>query len=309
MFLKLCIRSSFGIARVNHINFHKYISSSSKLKNNVDVVTPQSESAIVGQYKNLPIITSRKLDHLGDWQKPKQAWLESLSTTEDQKLGIVDLHPSVFGCMPRLDVLWWNIHWQRTYKEIDYSFEPSKAELKGGGRKPWPQKGTGRARHGSIRSPLFIRGAKTYGPRGPKSKFYMLPTSMRTLGLCTSLTFKYNQDNLHIVDTLDIPSEEPEYLTELVESRGWGLSVLFIDNTDFAPRNIALACDKIKQYNIMPVYGLNVFSMLKHETLIITLAALEELENKLLLQMFKNNANDYKFNRLTASHLTQPKNF
>ena len=67
--------------------------------------------------------------------------------------------------------------------------------MPGGGRKPWPQKGTGRARHGSIRSPLFKGGGKTFGPRGPKSYFYILSDQKRALGLRVALSVKYAQVN------------------------------------------------------------------------------------------------------------------
>lgn len=231
---------------------------------------------------NLPIITSRKLLHPPLDLRPKQAWLETLSVTENEKLGIVDLHPEIFATFPRIDVLWANIHWQTIYKKVDYRHAKNRAEMRGGGRKPWPQKGTGRARHGSIRSPIFIAGGKTFGPRGPNSSFYMAPLYIRVLGLQVALSIKYAQNDLHIVDSLDLPTEDPKYLNDLIESRGWGLSVLFIDDTDVIPKNIALATNGIKSYNVMPVYGLNVYSMLKHETLILTMAALERIEERLL---------------------------
>lgn len=69
----------------------------------------------------------------------------------------------------------------------------SRAEMRGGGRKPWPQKGLGRARHGSIRSPLFYKGGAAHGPRSPKTYFYMLPFHKRVLGLTSTLSIKLAQ--------------------------------------------------------------------------------------------------------------------
>lgn len=238
-------------------------------------------------HQDLPLMTSRKLQYAPPNRKPKQAWLESLSSVENQKLGLVDLHPDIFGTFPRLDLLWWNVFWQQRYRKINYDVVKTPAEMPGGGRKPWPQKGTGRARHGSIRSPLWNKGGKTFGPRGPRSYFFMLPVHTRVLGLRSALSCKYAQDGFHIVDSLDIPSEDPEFLKDLIESRGWGLSVLFVDDTDYMPKNISLATDEIKPYNLMPVYGLNVYSLLKHETVVLTLRAVEKIEEKLLFQMHK----------------------
>jgi len=257
-------------------------------------------------HRDLPIITSRKLTHLTPASQPKQAWLESLDTVDHDKLGIIDLHPDIFGTFPRIDILWWNVHWQQQYKRINYEFAKNRAEMKGGGAKPWPQKGTGRARHGSRRSPIWIHGGKTFGPRGPQSYFFMLSYSMRVLGLRVALSVKYSQDNLHIVESLDIPTSDPKHLRDIVESRGWGITALFVDDTDVLSRNFALAIDGCKGYNVMPVYGLNVYSILKHENLVLTLSAVEKIERKLLAQMHKQDDKHHKFQKLKAHRMAQP---
>ncbi|XP_041354179.1 39S ribosomal protein L4, mitochondrial-like [Gigantopelta aegis] len=237
--------------------------------------------------QSLPIMTSRRLEYPPLHTPPKQAWLESLDTIEDGKLGIVDLHPEIFGTYPRIDMLHSNILWQRNFKRISYAKTKSRAEVRGGGRKPWPQKGMNKARHGSIRSPIWRGGGIAHGPRGPQSFFYMLPTPLRVMGLRVALSVKYAQNNLHIVDSFDIPSDDSQYITDLIDTRFWGYSVLFVDDTDFMPRNISLALSKCPEFNLMPVYGLNVYSMLKHETLVLTLAAVEKIEQKLLYEMHK----------------------
>jgi large subunit ribosomal protein L4 len=268
-----------------------------KSSNTSESTSGTADAASPSIRSDLPVMTSRALAHLPLHIRPRQAWLETLSTADNEKLGFVDLHPDIFATFPRIDIIWYNIFWQRLYKFVDYRHMNNRAEMRGGGRKPWPQKGTGRARHGSIRSPLFINGGKTYGPRGPQSYFFMLPTYIRVLGLRAALSAKFAQDNLHIVDSLDMPTDDPKYLTELVESRGWGLSVLFVDDTDVVPKNIALATDKIKPYNVMPVYGLNVYSMLKHETVVLTLAALERIEERLLSQMHSMDFREHNFQK------------
>lgn len=240
----------------------------------------------------------RSLTELPLGLSAKQAWLETLSCIENKKLGLLELHPDIFATYPRVDILWKNIRWQERFRKIDYRVDQNRAEMRGGGRKPWPQKGTGRARHGSVRSPIFIGGGKVHGNRGPLSLFYMLPLGDRVRGLRVALTFKHAQNNLHIVDSLDLPTSDPKYLEDLVESRGWGLSVLFVDDTDVMPENISIATSEIKPYNIMPLYGLNVFSMLKHETLVITKAALEAVEMKLLKLVNAEDHRTKKFERV-----------
>ncbi|KAK9507391.1 hypothetical protein O3M35_007256 [Rhynocoris fuscipes] len=233
----------------------------------------------------------RKLKYLNNYEPPRKAWVENLNTPEEKKLGLIDLHPDVFGVMPRIDVIQENIRWQKMYKHVSYAHTKVRAEVQGGGRKPWPQKKTGRARHGSIRSPLFRGGGIIHGPRSPTTYFYMLPFYKRVLGLTSTLSVKHAQDDLHIVDSLEIPTEDPQFLEDLIQERNWGLSVLFIDDADIMPKNITVATDHIKHMSLMPVYGLNVHSMLKHETLVLTLSALEKIEERILFQLHRS---DYK---------------
>ena len=180
--------------------------------------------------------------------------------------------------------------------------------------------GLGRARHGSIRSPLFRGGGVIHGPKSPTPHFYMLPYYSRVHGLTSTLSVKLAQDDLHIIMNLEIPTDEPNFIEELVRSRNWGPSVLFVDeyvlyflwgiiffyvlisSVDIMPRNITAATDKIKHFNLMPVYGLNVYSMLKHDTLVLTRAAVDLLELKLLTSLHKNDvkpcAEKFKLNQV-----------
>nr|XP_022333934.1 39S ribosomal protein L4, mitochondrial-like [Crassostrea virginica]XP_022334125.1 39S ribosomal protein L4, mitochondrial-like [Crassostrea virginica] len=232
--------------------------------------------------KSVPLITSRKMEYPNKYRPPRQAWLETLSTAEDHKLGMLDLHPDVFAVHPRLDILYHNLRWQEFYKKIDYNWTPSRGDLDVTHRKQMPQKRSGRARNRNRSSVMFRTGAKPLGPRGPRALFYMLPKHYRVQGLCTALSFKYAQNNLHIVDSLEIPTDDPEYIQDLVDTRFWGFSALFVDDTDYMPENITYALADYPHYNLLPVYGLNVRDMLKHETLILTLAALERIEQRLL---------------------------
>ena len=85
-----------------------------------------------------------------------------------------------------------------------------------------------------------------------------------------------------MVEDLELPTDDPEYMNELVRSRGWAPSVLLVDTEDTFPSNITAATEEINHINLMPVYGLNVNSMIKHETLVITRRAVEDLTLKLL---------------------------
>ncbi|XP_038626970.1 LOW QUALITY PROTEIN: 39S ribosomal protein L4, mitochondrial [Tachyglossus aculeatus] len=227
---------------------------------------------------------------------PVQAWLESLRKPTDVRLGLVDLHPDVFAVAPRLDILHQVVTWQRNFKRISYAKTKTRAEVRGGGRKPWRQKGSGRARHGSIRSPLWRGGGVAHGPRGPTSYYYMLPMKIRVLGLKVALTTKLAQDNLHIVDSLELPTSDPQYLMDLVQYRHWGDSVLIVDVEEQMPQNIVSAVSSLKKINLMHVLGLNVYSILRFQTLVLTLDTVSFLEEKLLWH-------DFRYSPLYPFHL------
>ncbi|XP_015284817.1 PREDICTED: 39S ribosomal protein L4, mitochondrial isoform X2 [Gekko japonicus] len=212
---------------------------------------------------------------------PVQAWVESLKHYDARFEGLADLHPDVFAVMPRLDILHAVVVWQKNFKRISLAKTKTRAEVHGGGRKPWRQKGSGRARHGSIRSPLWRGGGVARGPRGPTSYYYMLPMRVRVLGLKVALTTKLMQVNLCIVDSLEIPTSDPQYLTDLARYRRWGASALIVDVNEI-PENIQSAASRLKTITVIPAIGLNVHSMLKHETLVLTLDTVSFLEEKLL---------------------------
>ncbi|KAL4648396.1 39S ribosomal protein L4, mitochondrial [Arapaima gigas] len=214
--------------------------------------------------------------------RPQLAWVESLRSPEDDHLGVTELHPDVFAVHPRMDILHEVEVWQRNFKRISHAKVKSRAEVRGGGRKPWGQKGSGRARHGSIRSPLWRGGGICHGPRGPTSYYYMLPMKVRVMGLKIALTFKLAQDYLHIVDSLEMPSPDPKFLLDLAQYRHWGQSVLIVDVNEEFPENILQATAGLKTVNIIPAIGLNVHSMLKHESLVLTLDTVKFLEDTLL---------------------------
>lgn len=110
----------------------------------------------------------------------------------------------------------------------DYRWVPTRAEMPGGGRKPWPQKGLGKARQSSIRAPHWMGGGVVHGPRGPKSHYFLEPFYQRILGLQTALTVKFHQNDLHIVENLDLPKEDPQVTFKLQESIDFSICFYFL---------------------------------------------------------------------------------
>lgn len=161
--------------------------------------------------------------------EPREVWVESLESENADKVGILKLNSKIFAATPRMDIIHLNVEWQRKYRYVSFAHTKLRFECRGGGRKPWPQKGLGKARHGSIRTPLFRGGGVIHGPRSPTTNFYMLPFYTRVHGLVSTLSVKLAQDDLHIVKDLEIPTNDSEFIKSLIEKRNWGPSVLIID--------------------------------------------------------------------------------
>ncbi|XP_057326557.1 39S ribosomal protein L4, mitochondrial [Microplitis mediator] len=268
------------------IKFKKYPGQVSNFRTAVSANNNQVE--VKTETPITPILSTISYeDEYQMYQTKRQVWIDNLDTIKEKKLGLMTLHPSVFAEKPRVDTLYENVRWQRMYRFVNYAHVCNRAEKRGGGRKPWPQKGLGRARHGSVNSPLFKGGGVAHGPRSPTPHFYMLPFFTRVNGLTAALSVKLAQDDLYVVNNLDIPSNDPKYIEALIEERNWGPSVLIVDSEDIMPENITLATDNIKHVNLMPAYGLNVYSMLKHSTLVLTERATRHIESKLLYHLHR----------------------
>ena len=147
----------------------------------------------------------------------REVWVESL-TQDSFNQDLLRLHPDIFSVKPRLDILWSNIDWQIRYRSVKHDKQLDRFEMHYGGR-PWPQKGMGKARHRSRTSPLWFQGGKINPNRGINGSFFMLPMGLRIRGLVHALSAKLGQDDLKIVQDLNIPSKDPEYINKLIDDR------------------------------------------------------------------------------------------
>lgn len=294
------LRSSAGLPGRNLPRIGSSMSSSFPLTTSFHHSSNDKNSSLVSSSSTPsytgPVFPQRYLPFLRPDESPVKCWLETLVRAGDdeslvERIGFVDLHPHIFAFSVRTDLLWDNVQWQKEYRKVNWEHQEDRWERKGGGRKPWPQKGTGRARHGSIRSPLWKGGGVVKGKRAPTSHYYELPLQTRIDGLRSALTYKFLQGDLHIVDKLDLQTDVPEDLEALAVERGWGVSCLMINENDRIPPNLAVATSQLCNFNVMPVYGFNVYSALKHDTLVLSLGALDVIESKILTAMNANEVN------------------
>jgi len=198
------------------------------------------------------------------------------------------LHPAIFDVHPRMDILHEVARWQERYREVDYAWSRTRAEMGRGKKKPWPQKGTGKIRHGSTTPPQWKNGGIAHGPRGPISLYYKPSDATLTQGLTIALTVKLIQNDLIVADSMDIPLASDSYLHNLLAERDIADdSCLFVHRDQGSPIELGRVLEKKTTHSLMPLSALNVWSILKHDKLVLSLDVLDELEEKLIWQQTK----------------------
>lgn len=154
----------------------------------------------------------------------------------------------------------------------------TRGEVRGGGRKPWRQKGTGRARHGSRRSPIWKGGGVVFGPH-PRSYQTNLPKKMRRLALKSALSVKAQKGQLIVLDNLTIDVPKTKTVVAMLHALQANENALLV--TSELDRNVVLSARNIPGVSVVDTNGTNVYEVLKHDSLILTRDAVAKLEEVL----------------------------
>ena len=199
--------------------------------------------------------------------------------------GDIELSDAVFGLSPRADILHRVVTWQLENRRGIARATRERSEVARTGKKFGNQKGGGTARHGDRAAPVFIGGGKAHGAR--RREFDVsLNKKIRALGLKMALSSKM-QGNLVVVDTLDVKEAKTKSLAVLLAKANWGKKVLVVDG-DVVNEGFALATRNLIGVNVLPAIGANVYDILKHDTLVLTRAAVEKLEARFALPVGAN---------------------
>jgi len=194
------------------------------------------------------------------------------------KVGEIELAESIFGIEPNQSVLFEAIVMQRASLRQGTHKVKNRSEVAGGGRKPWRQKGTGRARQGSIRSPQWRGGGTVFGPQ-PRSYSYKLPKKVRRLALKSALATKVVEENILVIDSLSF--EAPKTKEAVAFLKGLSVDTKALIVTDVVNDNVALSARNIPGVTVVDANGLNVLDLVSHNKLIITKSAVEKVEEVL----------------------------
>ena len=200
-----------------------------------------------------------------------------VQTLDAKAGGDIQLDDAVFGVEPRADILHRVVTWQLANRRGLARGARERSDVNRTGKKFGRQKGGGTARHGDRRAPIFIGGGKAHGPR-VRMFTLGLNKKVRALGLKMALSSKAMGGNLLIVDTLDMgEGAKTQALQAKIGKLGFGKTVLVMDG-DALNVGFARASSNLHGINLIPAVGANVYDIMRHETLVLTRAAVEKLE-------------------------------
>ncbi|OEF96418.1 50S ribosomal protein L4 [Vulcanibacillus modesticaldus] len=206
---------------------------------------------------------------------PKVA-LYNISGTQ---VGEIELSDAIFGIEPNESVLYDAVIMQRASERQGTHKVKGRSEVRGGGRKPWRQKGTGRARQGSIRAPQWVGGGTVFGPT-PRSYAYKLPKKVRRLALKSALSTKVLDKELIVLDELVLSAPKTKEMANILSNLNADRKALIVDR-DYND-NIALSSRNIPGVKFVSADGINVLDILNHDKLIITKEAVAKIEEVLV---------------------------
>ncbi|HVJ55486.1 MAG TPA: 50S ribosomal protein L4 [Aliidongia sp.] len=202
----------------------------------------------------------------------------SITNLDSQEVGSIELDEAVFGLPVRKDILARMVNYQLAKRRAGTHKTKQIGDISGTTKKPWKQKGTGRARQGSLRSPQFRGGAVIFGPV-VRSHAFDLQKKVRKLALKTALSTKQAEGKLIVIDQAAIDQPKTKLLVERFSKLGWA-SVLIIDGPE-VDEGFARAARNIPQVDVLPQQGANVYDILRRDTLVLTKTAVEHLEARL----------------------------
>ncbi|MBU5594675.1 50S ribosomal protein L4 [Amphibacillus sp. MSJ-3] len=202
----------------------------------------------------------------------------ALYNQSGSQVGDIELNDVVFGIEPNQHALHDAVVMQQASKRQGTHAVKNRSAVSGGGRKPWRQKGTGRARQGSIRSPQWVGGGVVFGPT-PRSYSYKLPKKVRRLALKSALSTKVTEENLTVLDALAIDTPKTKEVINLLNALNVNEKALIV--TSEKDEVIMKSANNLQKVKVLQASHLNILDILAHDRLIITKDAVESIEEVL----------------------------
>ena len=190
-----------------------------------------------------------------------------------------ELPDAVFGVEVKEHLLHEVVRYQLARRRQGTAHAKNRSAVRGGGRKPWRQKGTGRARAGTIRSPLWRGGGAVFGPV-PRSYAFRMPKKERRAALCSALSLKVREEAFRVIEQLDVPQPKTRQVIELLQHFTAPPKVLLLvgEPHEF----LHLSARNIPHVKVLPITGLNVYDLLHYTMVICAEDAIEKIAGRLM---------------------------
>ncbi|MBC6498049.1 MAG: 50S ribosomal protein L4 [Alphaproteobacteria bacterium GM7ARS4] len=200
----------------------------------------------------------------------------AVKTILNEDAGSIDVRESVFACEAREDILARVVRWQQAQRRQGSRRTKGRGDIVGGKKKPWRQKGTGRARQGSINAPHFRGGSKAFGPV-MRSHGHQLNKNIRRLALRMALSLRMKQEKMFVWDVLALEEGKTALLAKRL--RALGITSAFIVGDDTIHENIQRASRNLPHIHVLPRQGMNVYDILHKDTLVITKQSVQHFDS------------------------------
>lgn len=199
-------------------------------------------------------------------------------TQTKEPAGELTLPAGAFDGPVRRHLLYEVVNMQRANRRAGTHATKTRGEVSGGGKKPWRQKGTGRARAGSSRSPIWTGGAIIFGPQ-PRDYSYRLPASARRSALRSALAMRVREGALTVVDKIEIPDGKTKAVAQMLQTLGLGRALIIIEAANPLLERAARNLPTVK---VLRAEGANVYDILRHPHLVVTRAAVDALRGRIV---------------------------
>ena len=198
----------------------------------------------------------------------------SVYNMEGKEVGTIELNDAVFGVEVNEHLVHMAVVQQLANNRQGTQKAKTRSEVSGGGRKPWRQKGTGRARHGSIRSPQWVGGGVVFAPK-PRDYSFKLNKKVKRLALQSALSTKVAEGKIIVLDELNLAEVKTKDMAKVLANINCGKALIVMDGTN---TNVMLSARNIPDVKTASVSTINVYDLLKYNTLVVTKDAVAKIE-------------------------------
>ncbi len=198
--------------------------------------------------------------------------------TSNEKVGEIDLNESIFDLVVKEHLLHDVVRQQRAAKRAGNASTKTRAEVRGGGAKPWRQKGTGRARAGTRNSPIWRGGGVTFGPK-PRDYSFKLNRKVRQQALSMAMSARLQEGNLVVLDDFIMDTIKTKDFVGIMKGFDFDNCLIITEGSN---ENVNKSARNANGFKVLPAEGLNVYDILLHKKLILLKPAVESLEKRLM---------------------------